>query len=113
MQNKTETTKEKRELEKTKKGISNKERQQKKQVHCSSDNDDDDLADLCDKENDNYLKVNQGREQQKRRIIYSSNSGNEDNSPHYEIKRKKTKGLLVKRTKRDGQDKPKDTNKDN
>lgn len=110
--NKTETTKEKRELKKTKKGTSNKERQQKKQKHYFSDNDDDDNG---DKENDNYLKVNQGRKQLKRRIIYSSNSedDDEDNSPHYKIKGKKTKGLPVKSTKRDGQDKPKDTNKDN
>lgn len=75
---KTETIKEKRKLKKTKEGTSNKERQQKK--HYFSDSDDDNLADLCDKENDNYLKVNHDRERLKRRIIYSSKSEDEDNS---------------------------------
>ncbi|GBP15820.1 hypothetical protein EVAR_73380_1, partial [Eumeta japonica] len=56
-------------------------------------------ADLCDKENDNYLKVNQGREQRKRRIIYSSSCEDEDNSPHYKIKGKKTKGLPQRRVR--------------
>lgn len=42
--NKTETTKENRELKKTRKGTSNKERHQKIQKHCFSDNDDDDLT---------------------------------------------------------------------
>lgn len=107
--NKAETTKEKRVLKKTKKQTSNKERQQKKQQHYFSDSDDDYLADLCDKEND-YLKLNQGREQRKRRIIYSSTSEDEDYSPQYKIKGKKTKGLPVKSTKINGKDKPsKDT----
>ncbi|RVE47494.1 hypothetical protein evm_007905 [Chilo suppressalis] len=67
--NKTEPTKPIRELNKTKKGTSNKERKQK---HCFSDNDVDDLCDgLCDKENDNYLKVNKSRKKLKRRIIFT------------------------------------------
>lgn len=114
--NKTETTKEKKEPKKSKKGTTNKEQDNKnkkqKSKHYFSENDDDDLTDLGDKENDNYLKINQNRTSLKRQIIYSS-SEDEYTPPNYEMKGKKTKGLPVKKTKRDGQNNPKDTNKDN
>ena len=46
-------------------------------------------------------------------MIYSSNSEDEDNSLKNKVKEWKTKGFPVKKTKRDGQDEPKDTNKNN
>lgn len=65
------------------------------------------MTDLSDKENDNYIKVNESRGPQKRHIIYSSNSENEDNpsNNYYKTKGNATKGLPAKKTKR--QDSPK------
>ena len=100
--NKTENTKGKRQLKKTKKGATNKEQDNtnkkiiQRNKHYFSENDEDVLADLCDKENDNYLKVNQCRASLKRKNIYSSNTEDDDNPPNYEIEGKKTEGLPVK-----------------
>ena len=67
------------------------------ETNSSSENDDDNLADSCDNENNNYLKINQDRTSLKRQTIYSSSSEDENNLSNYKIKGKKSKGLPVKK----------------
>ncbi|CAG9795717.1 unnamed protein product [Diatraea saccharalis] len=116
--NKTETTKVFKKTQKRTTRLPERQSNKNKKIKLNktnpfSESDNDKLADLCDKENDNYLKLCKNRASQRRHIIYSSSSENEENRPNHKIKGKITKCLPIKKTKKDAQDNPKDTGKDN
>lgn len=79
-------------------------RRKNKKIHNFSEKDDDKIV-LCDKVNDNYLNVNTN-------IIYNSHNENEEKSDnYYKSTQQKIEDLVVKKTKTDEQENPKNTDK--